>query len=179
MTSITVIVPVRNEAAAIRGTLLALLEQDYPKQHFEIIVADGSSEDATVAIVRELQRDHANLRLVFNPRRWSSAARNLGVRHMSGDVAVIVDGHCRVPDRNYLKNLAEAFAASGAECLGRPQPLAQQAQRDARLQMIARCSLQPEGLDARFSEHLVNAVLTLGHSLRRNQSWCVGAEKIL
>lgn len=123
MTSITVIVPVRNEEAAIRGTLTALLSQAYPKEQFEVIVADGGSEDATVAIVRELQLDHANLHLTYNPKRWSSAARNLGVRHMQGDVAVIVDGHCHVPDRHYLQNLSDALRESGAECLGRPQPL--------------------------------------------------------
>jgi GT2 family glycosyltransferase len=38
-------------------------------------------------------------------------------------VAVIVDGHCHLPDSNYLKNLATAFETSGADSLGRPQPL--------------------------------------------------------
>jgi GT2 family glycosyltransferase len=38
-------------------------------------------------------------------------------------VAVIVDGHCTIPDRNYLRNVADAFTASGADSLGRPQPL--------------------------------------------------------
>lgn len=120
--TLTVIVPVLNEAAAIRGTLTALLEQNYPRDQFEVIVADGGSTDATVPIIRELQGTYANLRLLYNPRRWSSAARNLGVRHMRGEAAVIVDGHCRVPDRDYLTNVARAFAESGAETLGRPQP---------------------------------------------------------
>ncbi len=120
MLAITVIVPVRNEAAAIESTLTALLAQNYPL--FEVIVADGGSDDATVPIVRRLQESHENLKLVYNARRWSSAARNLGVRQMRGDVAVIVDGHCRVPTRTYLTDLARAFAESGADCLGRPQP---------------------------------------------------------
>jgi GT2 family glycosyltransferase len=102
---------------------MALLTQDYPQDSFEVIVADGGSEDDTAAIVRELQRDHPNLKLVNNPKRWSSAGRNLGVKQMRGDAAVIVDGHCRVPDQFYLRNVADAFAESGADCLGRPQPL--------------------------------------------------------
>lgn len=123
MLAITVIVPVRNEAAAIGSTLTTLLTQDYPRERYEVIVVDGGSEDRTVPIVREMQARHANLQLLFNPKRWSSAARNLGLRQMRGDVAVIVDGHCRVPDRQYLRHVAEAFTVSGAECLGRPQPL--------------------------------------------------------
>jgi GT2 family glycosyltransferase len=123
MPSVTVIVPVRNEAAAIEQTLRALLTQDFPRDRFEVIVADGGSTDATVPIVRRLQAEFANLKLLYNPGRLSSAARNLAVRHMAGEAAVVVDGHCHIPDRNYLRNLVTAFAESGADCLGRPQPL--------------------------------------------------------
>ncbi|HSQ56244.1 MAG TPA: glycosyltransferase, partial [Gemmata sp.] len=97
--------------------------QDFPESQFEVIVADGVSTDETVPIVRRLQGEFANLKLVFNPRRFSSAGRNTAIRHATKDVAVIVDGHCHIPDSNYLKNLAAAFDASGADSLGRPQPL--------------------------------------------------------
>jgi succinoglycan biosynthesis protein ExoA len=40
-----------------------------------------------------------------------------------GEIIVIVDGHCELDSSNYLRELAEAFARSGAECIGRPQPL--------------------------------------------------------
>ncbi|MBX3397740.1 MAG: glycosyltransferase family 2 protein [Gemmataceae bacterium] len=120
---VSVIVPVRNESRSIRATLQSLLTQEFPTEEFEVIVADGCSTDDTVPIVRELQRDHPNLKLVHNPNRWSSAGRNLGLRQMTGRVAVVVDGHCHVPDRSYLRNVIKAFAASGADCLGRPQPL--------------------------------------------------------
>jgi GT2 family glycosyltransferase len=123
MPTVSVIVPVRNESRSIRQTLTSLLGQDYPAEEFEVIVADGFSTDDTVPIVRELQGRHANLKLVYNPCRWSSAGRNVGLRQMTGDVAVIVDGHCHVPDRNYLRNVMTAFAESGADSLGRPQPL--------------------------------------------------------
>ena len=122
MPSVSVIVPIRNEAGSIESTLRSLLTQDFPDR-FEVIVADGFSTDATVAIVRRLQGEYANLKLVYNPRRYSSAGRNTALRHMTGDYAVIVDGHCHVPDRHYLRNLAAAFEESGADCLGRPQPL--------------------------------------------------------
>ncbi len=123
MPAVSVIVPVRNESRSIRETLESLLTQDFPADDFEVIVADGFSTDDTVPIVRELQGRHRNLKLVYNSQRWSSAGRNVGLRQMNGQVAVIVDGHCHVPDRNYLKNVVNAFHASGADSLGRPQPL--------------------------------------------------------
>ena len=123
MLSISVIVPVRNEAASIESTLRMLLTQHYPDHAYEVIVADGVSTDDTVPIVRRLQGEFRQLKLVFNPARWSSAGRNTAVRHAVGDAIVVVDGHCGVPDRDYLHNIAEAFERSGAMTLGRPQPL--------------------------------------------------------
>jgi succinoglycan biosynthesis protein ExoA len=121
--TVSVIVPVRNEGRSIERTLRSLLTQDFPRDRYEVIVADGVSTDETVPIVRRLQGEFPNLKLVFNSRRFSSAGRNIAIRHATKDVAVIVDGHCHIPDRNYLKNLSIAFEASGADSLGRPQPL--------------------------------------------------------
>lgn len=122
--SVSVIVPVLNEARAIAPALRALLTQDFPRDEFEVIVADGGSADETVPIVRRLQGEFPNLKLVFNPGRRSSAGRNTALRHARMDVAVVVDGHCTLPDDQYLRKVAEAFADSGADSLGRPQPLA-------------------------------------------------------
>ncbi len=120
---ISVIVPVRNEAANIRRTLDGLLSQDFDPAEFEVIVVDGQSDDATAAIVQEIQRRFAHLQLHSNPKRLASAARNIGIRNAKGNYIVIVDGHCAIRDRRYLANLVESFERSGADCLGRPQPL--------------------------------------------------------
>ena len=123
MPSVSVIVPVRNESRSVEHTLRLLLTQDFPPSEFEVIVADGVSTDDTVPIIRRLQAEFPNLKLVFNYGKLSSAGRNTAIRHATKDVVVIVDGHCHVPDRDYLRKLSDAFAASKADCLGRPQPL--------------------------------------------------------
>jgi succinoglycan biosynthesis protein ExoA len=120
---ISVIVPVRNEAAFIRRTLEQIVSQWYPADRFEVLVADGASTDATRDIVAELIIDHASLRLIDNPRRWSSAGRNAAVRAARGDLIVLIDGHCELESPRYLWEVAAAFARSGADCVGRPQPL--------------------------------------------------------
>jgi succinoglycan biosynthesis protein ExoA len=120
---VSVIVPVRNESAHVRRTLEGLRDQDFDPAAFEVLVIDGDSDDDTAEQVRALQPEFPNLRLFANPRRLASAARNVGVRHARGRFLVIVDGHCNLPDRRYLANLVKAFVASGADCLGRPQPL--------------------------------------------------------
>src|SRR5437764_13253389 len=112
---VTVIVPVRNEECHLEATLRALLAQDFPVECFEVIVADGQSHDDTVAVVRRLQLAFGNLHLLYNPRRLSSAARNLGIRHARGDFVLVVDGHCELPNPYYLRQLVAVFDRWGVE----------------------------------------------------------------
>jgi succinoglycan biosynthesis protein ExoA len=120
---ISIIVPVRNEGAFIAGTLEQLFAQDYPADRFEILVADGRSTDDTRAIVAALAYRFPNVRLLDNPQRLSSAGRNVAVRAARGDVVLLIDGHCEIDNPRYLADLAHAFSQSGADCVGRPQPL--------------------------------------------------------
>lgn len=120
---VSVLVPVRNEAASIERVLTRLLGQSYPTDRFEVVVADGGSTDRTAEIVQGMAAGHANLRYVANPGRLSSAGRNAALRVSVGDVVLVVDGHCDVGSDGHLAALAEAFERSGADCLGRPQPL--------------------------------------------------------
>lgn len=122
-TTIAVVVPVRNEERHIARTLDALMSQEYPPAAFEVIVVDGQSSDRTWQIAAEYAARFQNVRLFENPNRWSSAARNIGIRETSADVILIVDGHCELADRSHLARVADAFERSGADCLGRPQPL--------------------------------------------------------
>lgn len=120
---LSVIVPVRNEEQFIEGTLTDLLAQECDGFGIEIIVIDGKSEDKTVDIVRRVAAEHGEVRLFSNPYRWSSAARNIGIRNARGEYILIVDGHCELRDPGILTNVVTTFERTGADCLGRPQPL--------------------------------------------------------
>ncbi|MGH7171798.1 MAG: glycosyltransferase family 2 protein [Gemmataceae bacterium] len=120
---ISVIVPVLNEAAFVADTLQQLLEQRYDSKRFEVLVADGGSTDDTRTIVAALQTRYVHLRLLDSPQQWSSAGRNAALRRARGDLVLIIDGHCELRNPHYLQDLADAFTESGADCVGRPQPL--------------------------------------------------------
>lgn len=120
---ITVVMPVRNEARFIADTLGLLRSQDYPKDRFEILVADGMSDDGTRGIVARFAEEDVRVRLLDNPKIRSSAGRNVGFKAGRGEYFVVVDGHCYIPDDQFLRNISDCFEKSGADCLGRPQPL--------------------------------------------------------
>jgi len=122
---LTVILPVRNEEKYIRNTLTQLAGQDYPSERFEILVVDGNSTDRTREIVIEFVKQHGNvdIKLLSNPARLSSAARNIGVAHGTGEYFLVIDGHVHIPDSKLLSNAVNLAVKNNALCLGRPQPL--------------------------------------------------------
>ena len=122
-TNVTVIIPIRNEERFIARTLDALLSQDYSREFLEIQVIDGMSTDRTCEIVSQYCQRFPYIAWHKNPNCWSSSARNIGIRESKGELILIVDGHCELTDRQYLNKLVAAFQRSGADCLGRPQPL--------------------------------------------------------
>jgi succinoglycan biosynthesis protein ExoA len=121
--TIAVIVPVRNEERYIDRALEDLLGQDYPADRYEVLVVDGCSNDRTRTIALEYAARYSRVLPLDNPKRWSSAARNVGIQRSQAEIVLVVDGHCELSDRQYLHKLANAFARSGADCIGRPQPL--------------------------------------------------------
>ena len=124
MLYLTIVIPVRNEAEHIAGVLDRLLEQNYDQDKLEIIVVDGMSEDATPHIVQEYVQKYPNIiRYFTNPKRLASPARNIGVQNARGEAVLIVDGHCIIDNEEMLRSVSEAFEHTGADCLGRPQPL--------------------------------------------------------
>jgi glycosyltransferase involved in cell wall biosynthesis len=120
---ITIVMPVRNEARFIKHTLNQLVTQDYPPDRYEIIVADGESSDETRSLVTTISQKHPQVLLKDNPGRWPSSGRNVGFKNGQGEIFVVIDGHCYIPDDQYFKAVIRCFEKSQADSLGRPQPL--------------------------------------------------------
>ncbi|MEZ4388848.1 MAG: glycosyltransferase [Candidatus Krumholzibacteriia bacterium] len=120
---LTIVIPVRNEAAHIRSVLAQIFAQTLAPERYEVLVVDGFSEDGTRSIVREIAIEHPNLYLLDNPQFISGAARNVGVLHAAAPYVLFIDGHCRLESPDLLATSLAAFER-GERCLSRPQPLA-------------------------------------------------------
>lgn len=112
--TVTVAVPVLNEALHLHACLDAIGRQTHPHV-VEVLVVDGGSTDAT----REIAANHPNVRVLDNPQRVQSAALNLAIEAALGDVIVRVDGHCIIAD-DYVERCVEALEATGAAIVGGP-----------------------------------------------------------
>ncbi|WP_324735078.1 glycosyltransferase family 2 protein [Thermococcus sp. SY098] len=106
---VTVIIPAYNEERYIRKCLEAWVNQDYPKDKYEILVYDGISTDRTAEIIKEFEKKYPGL--VFykvNPKRKQVFAFNIGIREAKGEYFIIFGAHA-YPERDFLKKSVETF----------------------------------------------------------------------
>jgi len=114
---VSVIIPTYNEQERIERCLASVLEQDYPVERLEILIADGRSTDGTREKVTAFSDRHPQVRLVDNPKRIQSAAFNLGVREGRGDVIIRLDAHASY-GADYVRRCVEVLAETGAANVG-------------------------------------------------------------
>ena len=116
--------PVRNEAGYIERCLKAVVEQDYPAERMEIIVADGMSTDATREIIQSFHSRFANIRLpnirlVDNPGKIAPTGLNRATEMAKGEIIARVDGHCEIaPD--YISRAVEHLQNEEVDGVGGP-----------------------------------------------------------
>ncbi|MFQ6037394.1 MAG: glycosyltransferase [Candidatus Aminicenantales bacterium] len=102
LTPVSVIIITHNEEQHIRRCLEALKNIDYPKDRFEIIVVDSSS-DLTPEIVSEFK----NVRLIRSEKGFSQQ-RNAGIKAASHEIVAFADGHSFVTP-GWLRAIHRAF----------------------------------------------------------------------
>ena len=145
--SVTIIMPIRNEAAFIERSLGAVLAQDYPADLLEVLVVDGMSDDGTREIVVQMIESRPNARLLDNPKRIVPPAMNIGLVEASGDVIIRVDGHA-VVEPDYVTQCIQVLDETGADCVGGS---IRTVSTSATAQAIAAAMGSPFGVgDARF-----------------------------
>jgi succinoglycan biosynthesis protein ExoA len=113
----TVGIPCLNEEHYIEDCIRCVLEQDYPKDRLEIIVADGGSTDATRAILDRLAAEHPHVRWIDNPGRIQARAMNEIIAAAKGDVLIRLDAHGEYAP-SYIRKCVEVLARTGADNVG-------------------------------------------------------------
>ena len=113
---ISVILPVRNEAAYLELSVSSILAQDFQGQ-LEVILAIGPSHDSTMDIAREIAHQDKRVVIVENPSGRTAAGLNLAIARSQFSNIVRIDGHSEIP-HNYLTLAFEILQESGAVNVG-------------------------------------------------------------
>lgn len=95
---VSILVPCYNEEKVISKRIKNLLNLNYPKSKYEILIIDSGSEDRTIETIEKFVRSsdsfQPNLKLIKeDQRRGKASAINLGKDHAVGDVILITDAN--------------------------------------------------------------------------------------
>src|SRR5437667_226294 len=117
--AVSIVVPCRNERDHIETVLQSILAQDPPPGDFEVIVADGMSDDGTREILARISQEDSRLRVIDNPERIIPTGLNASIRTARGRIVVRMDAHSEyAPD--YVQQCVAVLNETGADSVGGP-----------------------------------------------------------
>ncbi len=116
----SVIIPSFNRSDEIHALLASLAALQFPKDRFEVIIADDGSTDDTAHIVRQAQQEYDyTLHYLSQKNQGPGAARNLGMSKAQGDFFIFLDSDVTVPPE-WLANVDRALQSEQADAFGGP-----------------------------------------------------------
>lgn len=112
---VSVVIPTLGEEKTIGRCIKSINAQDYPD--FEVIVADGNSNDKTRAIAKRL-----GVKVMIERKRTIAAGRQAGANAAKGEIIVFADADAHYPP-NWLTELTKPFKDPKVVCAHGPAML--------------------------------------------------------
>ena len=113
--TVSVIIPIYNEAAYIERCVNSLVRQTFPGERIEWLFIDGMSSDDTVEKLMAFSSS-LNLQILKNKKRLVPYALNIGVQHAHGDYIIRMDAHAEYPE-NYIEKCVYYLEKQGSKWL--------------------------------------------------------------
>ena len=111
---VSLLISALNEEKWVRERVLNALEQDYPSERLQVVIASDGSTDRTAAIVGELAAEHPGRVLLhnFRDRRGKANVLNEVIPQLASDIVVLSDANTFF-ERSAVSKLARWFADAG------------------------------------------------------------------
>jgi glucosyl-dolichyl phosphate glucuronosyltransferase len=88
---VTVAILTYNRAEFLRQTLAGIAQQQFPHDHFEVLVVDNNSTDHTREVVESFARERPVPRHIFEKTQGLDHARNRAIKEARGEIVVFAD----------------------------------------------------------------------------------------
>ena len=86
---VSIVMPTFNRGKSIVQSVASVVKQTH--QNWELIIIDDGSTDSTFDIVNNLIKSDSRIRILRNPRKGVSAARNIGLENANGQYIFYLD----------------------------------------------------------------------------------------
>jgi len=96
-TTVSLIIPVRNEEQNIPGLISGIREQDYPGRLLEVIFIDDHSDDRSFNLINEYISGIENFHLIRSTGSGKKMALQTGFEKVTGDIIITTDADCHHP----------------------------------------------------------------------------------
>ncbi len=109
---ISVIIPFRNESENILASLRSLENQLYPKEKYEVIYVNDSSDDDSPQKILKAEKS-SNVKIISVPSDYSKNAHKkrairFGIANSNGKIILTTDADC-VHNKDWLKQMISCF----------------------------------------------------------------------
>lgn len=115
-TTVSIIIPARNEEKNIVKCLAAINNQSYPQQKFEIIVVDDHSSDGTHAAVKNLHIQNLKFISLGENKHGKKQAITSGISHSNCNLIITTDADC-VMGENWLSSVVSFYERNKAKMI--------------------------------------------------------------
>jgi len=105
--TISVIIPTYNREKMLSITIDSFIKQKYPRDRFEIIIANNNSTDKTQEVINSYLK-YKNIKTIFEQRQGVHYARNFAAKISNGEYLYYTDDDM-IADENLLINLVQVF----------------------------------------------------------------------
>lgn len=116
---VSVIVCAYNEEKILNQCIKSLVNQNYSKERYKIIIVDDESTDKTAEISKEwisrLKGEMPKFTYIRIVHGGLSVARNTGIKHAQGDIIAFIDGDAVAPE-DWIHSISRSF-----QCKEEPQ----------------------------------------------------------
>jgi cellulose synthase/poly-beta-1,6-N-acetylglucosamine synthase-like glycosyltransferase len=113
--TVSMIIPVHNEAARLERKIANTLALDYPADRMEVVFVSDGSTDRTVSMIRP--HVGPRLTLIELPERGGKAvALNAGLASASGDIVIFTDASIALAPES-IRAIVKPFADPGIGCV--------------------------------------------------------------
>ncbi len=109
--TVSIVIPMRNEASHIGQLLADISSQRYPQDLIRVYVVDDHSTDHSPAIVDSFVKKYPNIRLLYLPNEeyGKKAALRHVLPYFTSTLVVTTDADCRIPPY-WLSNITTCYA---------------------------------------------------------------------
>jgi cellulose synthase/poly-beta-1,6-N-acetylglucosamine synthase-like glycosyltransferase len=98
-TTVSLIIPVRNEEHNIPGLIRGIRDQDYPSRLLEVIFIDDHSDDRSFKLISEHIAGIENFHLTGNSGTGKKMALQTGLEKATGNLIITTDADCHHSSR--------------------------------------------------------------------------------